>query len=157
LERVAPRSRKLFGAITARATRACGQESAGESSETSGRLPDERLIAIQLRRAQTGGRKRSPDVIWIARPTAVAAQLVARAREVLASLQGGGSDASISGDGAVVLEEALMRFGKPPIFNTDQGSLFTSMAFTGTLERAGIQISMDGRGRWIDKVFIERL
>jgi putative transposase len=45
------------------------------------------------------------------------------------------------------LEEALQRFGKPQIFNTDQGSQFTSMAFTGTLERAGIQISMDGRGR----------
>src|SRR5262252_6677501 len=45
------------------------------------------------------------------------------------------------------LEEALARFGKPGIFNTDQGSQFTSIAFTGTLERAGIQISMDGRGR----------
>ena len=55
------------------------------------------------------------------------------------------------------LEEALARFGKPEIFNTDQGSQFTSMAFTGTLERAGIQISMDGRGRWMDNVFIERL
>jgi putative transposase len=55
------------------------------------------------------------------------------------------------------LEEALLRFGKPQIFNTDQGSQFTSMAFTGTLERAGIQISMDGRGRWMDNVFIERL
>jgi len=55
------------------------------------------------------------------------------------------------------LEEALMRFGRPHIFNTDQGSQFTSMAFTGALERAGIQISMDGRGRWMDNVFIERL
>jgi putative transposase len=55
------------------------------------------------------------------------------------------------------LEEALLRFGKPQIFNTDQGSQFTSTAFTGTLERAGIQISMDGRGRWMDNVFIERL
>ena len=55
------------------------------------------------------------------------------------------------------LEEALLRFGKPQIFNTDQGSQFTSMAFTGPLERAGIQISMDGRGRWMDNVFIERL
>jgi putative transposase len=55
------------------------------------------------------------------------------------------------------LEEALARFGKPEIFNTDQGSQFTSAAFTGVLERAGIQISMDGRGRWMDNVFIERL
>jgi putative transposase len=55
------------------------------------------------------------------------------------------------------LEEALARFGKPDIFNTDQGSQFTSAAFTGTLGSAGIRISMDGRGRWMDNVFIERL
>ena len=55
------------------------------------------------------------------------------------------------------LEQALQRFGKPEIFNTDQGSQFTSQAFTGMLAQAGIQISMDGRGRWMDNVFIERL
>jgi len=55
------------------------------------------------------------------------------------------------------LEEALARFGKPEIFNTDQGSQFTSAAFTGALTAAGIRISMDGRGRWMDNVFIERL
>jgi putative transposase len=55
------------------------------------------------------------------------------------------------------LEEALARFGKPEIFNTDQGSQFTSGDFTGMLATAGIRISMDGRGRWIDNVFIERL
>ena len=55
------------------------------------------------------------------------------------------------------LEEALARFGKPDIFNTDQGSQFTGAAFTGTLTEAGIRISMDGRGRWMDNVFIERL
>ena len=55
------------------------------------------------------------------------------------------------------LEEALARFGKPEIFNTDQGSQFTSAAFTGVLASAGIRISMDGRGRWMDNVFIERL
>ena len=55
------------------------------------------------------------------------------------------------------LEEALARFGKPDIFNTDQGSQFTSTAFTGILLAAGIKVSMDGRGRWIDNVFIERL
>ena len=54
------------------------------------------------------------------------------------------------------LEEALARFGRPEIFNTDQGSRFTSAAFTGTLAAAGIRISMDGRGRWMDNVFIER-
>jgi putative transposase len=55
------------------------------------------------------------------------------------------------------LEEALARFGKPQIFNTDHGSQFTSAAFTGTLAAADIRISMDGRGRWMDNVFIERL
>ena len=55
------------------------------------------------------------------------------------------------------LEEALARFGKPEIFNTDQGSQFTAAAFTGTLAAAGVRISMDGRGRWMDNVFIERL
>jgi putative transposase len=55
------------------------------------------------------------------------------------------------------LEEAIARYAKPDIFNTDQGSQFTSFAFTNTLKDAGIQISMDGRGRWMDNVFIERL
>jgi putative transposase len=55
------------------------------------------------------------------------------------------------------LEEALERFGKPEIFNTDQGSQFTSPRFTGVLRAAGVRISMDGRGRWMDNVFIERL
>jgi putative transposase len=55
------------------------------------------------------------------------------------------------------LEEALARFGKPEIFNTDQGSQFTSAAFTNVLKRHEIKISMDGRGRWMDNVFVERL
>jgi len=55
------------------------------------------------------------------------------------------------------LEEALARHGRPRIFNTDQGAQFTSSAFTGKLEAAGIAISMDGRGRFMDNIFIERL
>ena len=55
------------------------------------------------------------------------------------------------------LEEAIRRFGVPDIFNTDQGSQFTSDAFTGILKAHDIRISMDGRGRWLDNVFIERL
>lgn len=55
------------------------------------------------------------------------------------------------------LEDALDRFGAPEIFNTDQGSQFTGVAFTGTLEAHGVAISMDGRGRWLDNVFVERL
>jgi putative transposase len=55
------------------------------------------------------------------------------------------------------LEEALERHGKPRIFNTDQGAQFTSAAFTDQLEKADVVISMDGRGRFMDNIFIERL
>jgi putative transposase len=55
------------------------------------------------------------------------------------------------------LEEALARFSRPEIFNSDQGSQFTSPRFTEVLTAAGVRISMDGRGRWMDNVFIERL
>ena len=55
------------------------------------------------------------------------------------------------------LEEALARHGKPDICNTDQGSQFTSQEFTGVLLKAGVAISMDGKGAWRDNVFVERL
>jgi len=55
------------------------------------------------------------------------------------------------------LEEAFVKYGKPDIFNTDQGSQFTSFAFTDVLKDAGVRISMDGKGRWMDNVMIERL
>ena len=55
------------------------------------------------------------------------------------------------------LDEALSRHGKPEIFNTDQGSQFTSETFTGRLKEEGIRISMDGKGRWRDNVFVERV
>jgi len=55
------------------------------------------------------------------------------------------------------VEEALAKYGKPEIFNTDQGSQFTSTEFTDLLNRNGIAISMDGKGAWRDNVFVERL
>lgn len=55
------------------------------------------------------------------------------------------------------VQEAIERYGTPEIFNTDQGSQFTSLAFTGLLKDHGIRISMDGKGCWRDNVFIERL
>jgi len=55
------------------------------------------------------------------------------------------------------LEEAIEKYGTPEIFNTDQGSQFTSHGFTDVLKQNNIRISMDGRGRWMDNVFIERL
>lgn len=56
-----------------------------------------------------------------------------------------------------VLKEAIAKYGLPKIFNSDQGSQFTSDAFTGVLKDHGIKISMDSKGRWMDNVFIERL
>ena len=55
------------------------------------------------------------------------------------------------------LQEALAKHGRPEIFNTDQGSQFTSAEFTGVLLKNGIAISMDGKGSWRDNVFVERL
>ena len=62
-------------------------------------------------------------------------------------------------DGLFCLEalEAALRDGLPEIFNTDQGVQYTAEAFTGRLEAAGVRVSMDGRGRWMDNVFVERL
>ena len=75
-------------------------------------------------------------------------------RAVLAWRLSNTNDASFC---AAALEEALLRFGKPRIFNSDQGSTFTAEAFTGKLVTAGVEISMDGRGRFMDNIFIERL
>jgi len=55
------------------------------------------------------------------------------------------------------LEEALTRHGAPELFNTDQGSQFTAEDFTQPLQAQGVRVSMDGKGRWIDNVFVERL
>ena len=55
------------------------------------------------------------------------------------------------------LEEALARYYRPEIFNTDQGSQFTSGDFTGVLKRHGVAISIDGKGRCMDNIFVERL
>jgi putative transposase len=66
---------------------------------------------------------------------------------------------SITMDGAFCVEalEQALRHGQPEIFNTDQGAQFTSLAFTERLKHGGIRISMDGRGRALDNVFVERL
>ena len=55
------------------------------------------------------------------------------------------------------MEEAIAKYGLPEIFNTDQGSQFTSVGFTRVLKNHDIKISMDGKGRWVDNVFVERL
>ena len=78
----------------------------------------------------------------------------AEARRLLKAIDTGTLDSSFCVE---ALHEALDRYGSPEIFNTDQGSQFTSLAFTDGLTDAGIHISMDGKGRWMDNVFIERL
>jgi putative transposase len=75
-------------------------------------------------------------------------------RKVLAWELSNSMDASFCVD---ALETALRKYGKPEIFNTDQGSQFTSEAFTSMLKENDIRISMDGKGRWVDNVFVERL
>ena len=75
-------------------------------------------------------------------------------RTVLAWRLSNTQDSSISQE---ALQEALERYGRPEIFNTDQGSQFTSRDFIEILEHAEVEISMDGKGRWRDNVFIERL
>ena len=75
-------------------------------------------------------------------------------RKVLAWRLSNSLDSSFCVD---CLEEALRKYGKPEIFNTDQGTQFTSEAFTGVLKSHDIRISMDGRGRALDNVFVERL
>jgi putative transposase len=104
-----------------------------------------------------------PDQVWCADITYIGlpdgfAYLVAimdwASRKVLAWRLSNTMEADFC---VAALEEAIACYGQPEIFNTDQGSQFTSFAFTTTLRDAGIRISMDGRGRWMDNVFIERL
>jgi len=104
-----------------------------------------------------------PNQVWCADITYIPVQhgflyLVAimdwATRHVLAWRMSNTMDASFCVE---ALNEALARYGKPEIFNTDQGSQFTSFGFTGILKAAEIAISMDGRGRCMDNIFIERL
>ena len=104
-----------------------------------------------------------PNQVWCADITFIPVQrgflyLVAimdwATRHVLAWRLSNTMDARFCVD---ALNEALARYGKPEIFNTDQGSQFTSLDFTGTLKSKQITISMDGRGRCMDNIFIERL
>jgi len=104
-----------------------------------------------------------PDQVWCADGTYIpmrrgflylGAIMDWSTRKVLAWRLSNTMDASFCVE---ALEEAMARYGRPDIFNTDQGSQFTSQAFTSVLRKAEIRISMDGRGRWMDNVFIERL
>lgn len=142
-----------------RLMRKIGLEPIYQKPRTSDPHPRHRIYPYLLRNLAIG----EPDHVWCADVTYIPMRrgflyLVAimdwASRKVVAWRLSNTMDADFC---VAALEEALARHGRPRIFNTDQGSQFTSFAFTNTLKEAGIKISMDGRGRWMDNVFIERL
>ena len=142
-----------------RLMRLMGLEAIYQAPRTSVPHPAHRVYPYLLRNMTID----RPDQVWCADITYIPVQrgflyLIAimdwATRHVLAWRLSNTMDARFCIE---ALNEALAEYGQPEIFNTDQGSQFTSAAFTGTLFAAGIAISMDGRGRWMDNVFIERL
>ena len=142
-----------------RLMRLMGLEAIYQAPRTSDPHPAHRVYPYLLR----GMAIDRPNRVWCADITYIPVQrgflyLVAimdwTTRHVLAWRLSNTMDASFCVE---ALEEALDRYGSPDIFNTDQGSQFTSFGFTGVLNDAGIAISMDGRGRCMDNIFIERL
>ena len=142
-----------------RLMRLMGLEAIYQAPRTSAPHPAHRVYPYLLK----GMAIDRPNQVWCADITYIPVQrgflyLVAimdwATRHVLSWRLSNTMDARFCVD---ALNEALARYGKPGIFNTDQGSQFTSLDFTGTLGDAGIRISMDGRGRCMDNIFIERL
>jgi len=142
-----------------RLMRKMGIAALGPKPRTTKPAPGHKIFPYLLRDLEIG----RPNQVWAADITYIPVgrgflYLVAvidwASRAVLAWRLSNTMDVSFC---VSALEEALARFGRPEIFNTDQGSQFTSAAFTGRLAAADVKISMDGRGRWMDNVFIERL
>jgi putative transposase len=142
-----------------RLMRLMGIEALGPRPRTSKRAPGHKIYPTLLR----GLTIDRPNQVWAADITYIpigrgflylAAVIDWASRAVLSWRLSNTMDASFC---VTALEEALARYGKPEIFNTDQGSQFTGSAFTGVLIEAGVRVSMDGRGRWMDNVFIERV
>ena len=142
-----------------RLMRLMGLEAIYQAPRTSERHPAHRIYPYLLR----GMAIEAPNRVWCADITYIPVQrgflyLVAimdwATRHVLSWRLSNTMDARFCVE---ALKEALARYGKPEIFNTDQGSQFTSFDFTGVLRGAEITISMDGRGRCMDNIFIERL
>jgi putative transposase len=142
-----------------RLMRLMGLEAIYQAPRTSAPHPAHRIYPYLLR----GLAIDRPNQVWCADITYIPVQrgflyLVAimdwATRRVLAWRLSNTMDARFCVE---ALAEALARYGRPDIFNTDQGSQFTSLDFTGALKDAGVRISMDGRGRCMDNVFIERL
>ncbi len=142
-----------------RLMRLMGLEAIYQAPRTSAPHPAHRIYPYLLK-AMTIAR---PNQVWCADITYIPVRrgflyLVAimdwATRHVLAWRLSNTMDAGFCVE---ALDEALGQYGKPAVFNTDQGSQFTSLDFTGVLKDADVAISMDGRGRCMDNVFIERL
>ncbi len=142
-----------------RLMRLMGLEAIYQAPRTSAPHPAHRIYPYLLR----GMAIDRPNQVWCADITYIPVQrgflyLVAimdwATRHVLSWRLSNTMDAGFCVE---ALNDALAQYGKPEIFNTDQGSQFTSFDFTGALKDAGIAISMDGRGRCMDNIFIERL
>ena len=142
-----------------RLMRLMGLQAIYQAPRTSDPHPEHRIYPYLLRDMVID----HPNQVWCADITYIPVQrgflyLVAimdwASRHVLAWRLSNTMDARFCVE---ALQEALERYGKPEIFNTDQGSQFTSYDFTGILKDAEIKISMDGRGRCMDNIFIERL
>jgi putative transposase len=142
-----------------RLMRQMGIEALGPKPRTSKPAPGHKIYPYLLRDLKID----RPNQVWAADITYIPIgrgflYLVAvidwASRAVLSWRLSNTMDASFC---VAALEEALARHGKPEVFNTDQGSQFTGADFTGVLLEAGVRISMDGRGRWMDNVFIERV
>ncbi len=142
-----------------RLMRLMGLEAIYQAPRTSAPHPEHRVYPYLLRNVAVD----RSDHVWCADITYIPVQrgflyLVAvmdwASRHVLAWRLSNTMDARFCVD---ALQEALAKYGTPEIFNTDQGSQFTSIDFTGALTQAGVTISMDGRGRCLDNIFIERL
>lgn len=142
-----------------RLMRLMGLEAIYQAPKTSRPHPEHRVYPYRLK----GLTIERPDHVWCADVTYIPVRrgflyLVAimdwATRHVLAWRLSNTMDAAFCVE---ALEDALTRYGRPEIFNTDQGSQFTSFAFTGVLKETEVAISMDGRGRCMDNIFIERL
>jgi len=142
-----------------RLMRLMGLEAISRAPRTSTPHPAHRVYPYRLRHVAVT----RPDQVWCADISYIPVRrgflyLVAimdwASRHVLAWRLSNTMDARFCVE---ALQEALAKYGRPEIFNTDQGSQFTSFEFTGVLTDAGIAISMDGRGRCLDNIFIERL
>ena len=142
-----------------RLMRLMGLQAIYQAPRTSMPHPEHRIYPYLLRDLAVD----RPNQVWCADITYIPVQrgflyLVAvmdwATRHVLAWRLSNTMDACFCVE---ALEEALARYGTPEIFNTDQGSQFTSFEFTQVLKDAGVAISMDGRGRFLDNIFIERL